>query len=65
MNVIIRIRNNYGNEQAYPINDTAKTFARMLGTTTLTTDALRYIKELGFNIEVEANIPKGWDFIEA
>ena len=50
MNIIIQIKSIYGVRQAYPVNDTAKTFAAIAGTKTLTAQDLRRIQSLGFEI---------------
>jgi hypothetical protein len=50
----IQIRNVYGNEQAYPVCDAAKTFAEIAGSKTLTPATLRKIQRLGYEIEVIA-----------
>lgn len=48
----VEIREVYGNRQTYPVCETAKTFAKLAGTITLTPAALGYIKQLGYEIEV-------------
>ena len=54
MTITVKIKNIYGNETVYPVCDTAQTFARMLNTKTLTREALKHIKALGYTIQVEA-----------
>ena len=54
MNTItIQIKSVYGQDKIYPICDTAKLFASIAGTKTITKDALIMIHQLGFKIEVE------------
>lgn len=53
MTITIKIKNVYGNETVYPVCDAALTFAKMLNTKTLTRDALRHIKALGYTIQIE------------
>lgn len=50
--VIVDIRNNYGREAIYPANEAAKVFAEIAGTKTLTRDALKKIKALGYEVKV-------------
>jgi hypothetical protein len=52
MNIIIQIKNVYGNETVYPICEKAKLFARIAGTRTLTSATLRDVKALGYEIRV-------------
>ena len=53
MNITIKLKDVYGTTKAYPLCDTAKLFAAMLGTTTLTERSLKYIQLLGYDIHVE------------
>ena len=54
MNTItIQIKSVYGQDKIYPICDTAKLFASIAGTKTITKNALIMIHQLGFKIEVE------------
>jgi hypothetical protein len=50
----VQIKNVYGNETVYPACPNAVRFAKLAGTRTLTTDALRLIAGLGYEIAVEA-----------
>jgi hypothetical protein len=50
MHIEINFREVYGDEKAYPVCETARLFAEMLGTKTLTPNALRYIDRLGYEI---------------
>ena len=52
MTIQIEIRNVYGNEAIYPVNETAKTFARIAGTKTLKSETLRLAQSLGYTVEV-------------
>ena len=51
MKVEVIVRNEYGNVRAYPGNREAELFAKLAGTKTLTLEALRVIKDLGYEIE--------------
>ena len=50
--ISISIKSVYGEEKAYPVCANAKTFADMLGTKTLTRDALSSIKKLGYTVTI-------------
>lgn len=50
--VQIRMKNVYGNELAYPANDTAKLFAKLTNNKVLTPSALNVIRELAYKVEV-------------
>lgn len=47
----VRARDVYGVKTYYPADDTARTFARIAGTKTLTRDTIDQIKKLGYVIE--------------
>lgn len=49
--LVVAVRNVYGNDMVYPINDTAKLFAKIAGTKTLRNETLMYANALGFDIE--------------
>lgn len=49
--VLVMVRNVYGNELIYPANDTAKTFAALIGKKTLDRNDFRLIRLLGFDVE--------------
>jgi hypothetical protein len=53
MKIIIRLKDVYGRQTAYPVCDKAKLFSRMVGTTSLTHNTLCLIEQLGYTIEVE------------
>lgn len=55
MNILVQIKNVYGQEKVYPICDAAKTFARLVGQQTLTDLNIRYIKQLGYAVNVVQN----------
>jgi hypothetical protein len=62
MNAIeIEVRSVYGITQAYPANETAKLFAAIAGTKTLTAQDLRRIMALGFDVIQQAK-PVTLDF---
>ena len=48
--VTVTVRRVYGNAVIYPACPTARHFAAIAGTKTLTLDALRKIKALGYSI---------------
>jgi hypothetical protein len=53
MKIIIRLKDVYGTQKAYPVCEKAKLFARLAGTATLTHDTRQIILALGYNIEIE------------
>jgi len=53
MKILVEVREVYGNRTVYPLCDTAKLFASLAGTKTLTHYALTLIKRLGYLIEVK------------
>lgn len=52
LTIRIELRDQYGKQVAHPVCDTAKTFAAIAGTTTLTDMTLKRIKLLGYHINV-------------
>jgi len=48
--VTVTVKSVYGNITAYPACPTASLFAQLLGTKTLTPQALKTIKALGFEV---------------
>jgi hypothetical protein len=52
MNIVVEIKNVYGNQSVYPVCDTAKLLAHLAGTKTFTKHALDTIKKLGYSITV-------------
>ena len=54
MTITVEIKNVYGNETIYPVCDTAKTFAAIAGTKTLTRHALSLIKAMGYAVDVKS-----------
>lgn len=51
--LIVEIKNVYGNETIYPANDAAKVFAEIAGTKTLTRTTLKLAQKLGYAIEIK------------
>lgn len=52
MIVEIQIKNVYGKENIYPVNETAKDFATLTGNKTLSRGQLSIIQGMGYNIKV-------------
>lgn len=48
--VIVKVRNVYGEPKAYPVNEAARLFASIACTKTLTVETLAKAKLLGFEI---------------
>lgn len=57
MNIIVRLVNQYGQQNIVPVCDTAKVFAQLAGTKTLTPGAVKLIKQLGYTVNVEQTLP--------
>lgn len=53
MNITVEIKNVYGNNTVYPVCNTAKIFADIAGTKTLTFETIQSIKALGFKVIVQ------------
>jgi hypothetical protein len=53
MQIQIKIQNNYGRENAYPVCDKAIIFAKMLNSKTLTHAALCHIEALGYEVVIK------------
>lgn len=51
--LIIEIKNVYGKETIYPVNDAAHVFADLIGTKTLGRMKLALIQGLGYSIEIK------------
>ena len=52
--IAIEVRHVYGVPTIYPACPTASLLARLAGTKTITSDALRIIRELGYTVQVKA-----------
>jgi len=53
MELIVKIKSVYGIDKIYPVNDAAKIIAEIAGTTTLTEQAIKLAKQLGYSITVQ------------
>jgi hypothetical protein len=53
MKIEIEVRDIYGIRTIYPACDTAKLFARLAGTKTITRHALDTIRALGYTVEIK------------
>tara|TARA_R100000781_G_C4058612_1_gene120247 strand:- start:253 stop:441 length:189 start_codon:yes stop_codon:yes gene_type:complete len=53
MFIIVKIVSEYGQNRVYPVCKRAKIFATIAGTKTLTDQAVKEIKNLGFAIQVQ------------
>ena len=54
--ITVRVDRNYGNRTIYPVCDTAKHFAELAGTNTLTDRTIDTIKKLGYEVRVLCNV---------
>jgi hypothetical protein len=53
MTITVKFKDVYGNRLVYPVCDTAKHFAAIAGTKTLSSPTLAHIKAIGFEIQIE------------
>jgi len=53
MKIQIEVKDVYGNKTVYPVCETAKSFAALAGTKTLTHAALCIIERMGYAIELK------------
>ena len=51
--LIVDIRNVYGNELVYPINEIAKSFCQLTNSKTLNRSTIDIIKSMGYSIKVQ------------
>jgi hypothetical protein len=59
--ITVTVRKVYGNAVIYPACPASRNFAAIAGTKTLTLDALRRIKDMGYTIteRQESQLPEG------
>lgn len=57
MNALIEIKTVYGQKAYVPLCETAKTFAEIAGTKTLTRQTIDAMKRLGYTINVAQTLP--------
>jgi len=57
--ITVKIKQVYGNTVAYPVCEQARLLAQLAGTTTLTIQALKTIKALGFVVIQETHKLQG------
>ncbi len=55
MDIFIRIKNQYGQNVAYPACTNSRLFAQIAGTSTLTASVLHKIDKLGYRIKLDAH----------
>ena len=53
MNITVRITNNYGTRAVYPVCETARKLADLIGTKTFTDRAISQLKGLGYVFVIE------------
>jgi len=57
LQIVVRLKTNYGSQVIYPTCDKAKLFAKLLNQETLTPLNIRVIKELGYEVVVKPSEP--------
>ena len=50
MKILITVKEKYGNELLYPLNDTAKLICKLLGTKTIAKDKVKPLEDLGYRV---------------
>ena len=50
MKILITVKEKYGNELLYPLNDTAKLICTLLGTKTIAKDKVKPLEDLGYRV---------------
>jgi len=55
--IVVRVKQVYGNDTIYPVCDRAKLFADLLGQKSLTFADMRIIQAMGFNVTIEQPQP--------
>lgn len=55
MELVVDVKSNYGVKMIYPINETAKLFADLIGQKTLTIENIALIKKLGYSVTAKKN----------
>jgi hypothetical protein len=54
--LVVRITKNYGQEAIYPVDETAELFTKLTGKKTFSRSELNQIKQLGYEINVMAEV---------
>ena len=54
--ITVKATQNYGRTAIYPVCDTAKSFAKLAGTTTLTSASIMIIKNMGYSIQIKQDL---------
>ena len=49
--ITVEVRSVYGRDTIYPVDDAAAHFAAIAGTTTITPEALKHIRALGYAVQ--------------
>ena len=52
--VVVQLKNVYGNDLIYPVCGNAKKFSALVGKKTFSRTEIAWIKDLGFEVKVEA-----------
>lgn len=57
MDITVRIKQNFGRTDIYPVCERAQIFARIANAATLTQKVIEHIKTLGYTVKVQPSAP--------
>jgi hypothetical protein len=61
MHITVQVRNVYGNDLVYPMDDQAALFAKLIGAKTFNATQLATIRALGYSVHVASGtLPAGF-----
>lgn len=60
LDITVLVKDQYGQQVFHPVCETAKLFASLAGTKTLTPHALNLISQMGYTVKMELPTPKGF-----
>ena len=56
--ILVQLGHQYGQEVIHPACEKSELFCQIAGTRTLTRKLVQQIKQLGYRVEVQQNLPK-------
>ena len=61
LEIIVKLKNVYGNELVYPANDRAEMFLNLTGKKTFSRTELEILKKVGYVVKFEAQTLEGFE----